>query len=144
MTLHTMNPQGFTHGILMTIAWVGFENIAIWALIFRNRFRFAIFLHGLAMGCLLILTALSAGIIITYKGVQVITKNYYHTILGFVVSCAALLITALGIVSKFIETSPSTDPKKLDNIKLIHMATGWVIIASSRVALYDEWVTKLP
>ena len=96
------------------------------------------------MGCLLFLTALSAGIIITYKGIQVITKNYYHTILGLVICCLAPAIMVLGVVAKFMETSSSADPKKLDIIKFIHTILGWVLIASSRIALYDEWITKLP
>ena len=33
------DPQGLFHGILMTVAWVGCQQVAVWSIYFRNRFR---------------------------------------------------------------------------------------------------------
>jgi len=58
--LKTESPQGLFHGILMTVAWIGCQQLAIWSLLFRNRSRKAIYIHGGAMLILTFLIAISA------------------------------------------------------------------------------------
>lgn len=84
----------------MTVAWVGCQHLAVWALFFRNKFRIAIYIHALSMTLLLLLTAIATTQIIVYKGLHVITKTWFHTLLGMVVSCIAPLILALGFIVK--------------------------------------------
>lgn len=121
----------------MTVGWIACQHIAVWALLFRNRFRFAIYVHAIAMTCLLILTALGAATIVTYKGIQVITKNYYHTIFGLVVCCFTILVSLMGVIAKYKEGSAKTNPQMLDRLKYIHILLGWLLIAASRIPLYD-------
>lgn len=62
-------PEALFHGLMMTIAWVVCEQIAIWALTFRNRSRWAIYIHGAAMLLTVIMTLVAAIEIILYKGI---------------------------------------------------------------------------
>lgn len=95
------SPQSLFHGITLTVAWMGCQLIAIYALLFRNRSRYAIYVHATSMGTMLLLTSLGVSSIITYKGLTVITKNWYHTLFGFIIVCLAPIATFMGAMSKY-------------------------------------------
>ncbi len=95
-----LNPQGLFHGLMMTIAWVGCQQAAVWALYFRNRFREAIYVHGAAMMLLILLATIGTVQIIMDKGIQVIMKTWTHTFIGFVIACLAPVVLALGFIAQ--------------------------------------------
>lgn len=85
----------------MTSGWIGFELLAIWSLYFRNRSKVAEYVHGAAMTFLMLLTAIGTVEIITYEGVSIITKNIYHNLLGFLISCSVPIVALLGMTVSF-------------------------------------------
>jgi hypothetical protein len=100
--LKDLNPQGLFHGILMTVGWVALQQIAIWSLLFRNKYRKAIYIHAAAMLMLTLLVAISATQIILIKGIQVIYKTWFHTLLGFIISSITPIAVALGFMARIL------------------------------------------
>ena len=50
------------------------------------------------MVAMLLLLALGIAEILTYKGVDIITRSWTHTIIGMFVTCAAPAVSALGAI----------------------------------------------
>ena len=98
---------------MMSVAWVGCQQLAIWALLYRNRFKAAIYIHATSMVTLLLLTAIATTQIIVFKGLHVIVKTWFHTLLGMIVSCLAPLVLGLGFITKVQESSSITRPLAL-------------------------------
>jgi putative effector of murein hydrolase len=98
--LQAFNPQGLFHGVMMSVAWVACQQLAIWALYFRNRSKIAIYIHAASMVTLLLLTSIATTQIIVYKGLQVITKTWFHTLLGMIVSCLVPIVLGFGFMAK--------------------------------------------
>lgn len=93
-------PYGLFHGIMMTVAWIALEQVAIWALMFRDRTRWAIYVHAAAMTLTAMMTLIAATEIICYEGIQIIWKNWYHDLSGFVATCLLPFVLLLGFIAK--------------------------------------------
>lgn len=100
-SLSSLSVSGLFHGYVMTSGWIGFELLAIWSLYFRNRSKAVEYIHGAAMTCLMLLTAIGTVEILTYEGVKIITKNYYHNFLGLLITCSVPIVALLGMTVSF-------------------------------------------
>lgn len=61
---------------------------------------------------------------------------------GFILSVLTVAVAGLGLLSFYKENSVKLDPTTLDNIKMLHKLSGWILIAIGRLPLYDWYVLR--
>ena len=90
---------GEVHGIILSVAWLVFAHVGIWALYFKHN-RYALYLHILCMSCAGFLMAMGPIMMIVSYGPTIIIASVLHELWGFIQFCVLPFVLLSGAICK--------------------------------------------
>lgn len=129
---------GEIHGVLLTVAWFGLENIGLWALHFKSK-AYSQFIHIFCMASAAALMFIGCMIELVVFGPRAIYFRFYHMTWGFVLMCIIPFLLLSGSVCKISQNSPYTKPEKVSFNNKAHSLFGWTYLFLVKVPLLSKW-----
>lgn len=129
---------GEVHGIILSVAWLVFAHVGIWALYFKHN-RYALYLHILCMSCAGFLMAMGPIMMIVSYGPTIITASVLHELWGFIQFCVLPLVLLSGAICKISKDWPSVRPEHVYFRNKAHSIIGWIYMILIQVPLLTGW-----